>query len=49
MTRPQVVDGETACNMLRIYRISSSGQPTRGGLPAWGLGEVLTTPYRENV
>ena len=28
--------------------ISSRGQPTRGGPPAWGLGEVLTTPPREN-
>jgi hypothetical protein len=24
-------------------------QPTRGGPPAWGLGEVLTTPHRKNV
>jgi hypothetical protein len=23
--------------------ISSRGQPTRGGPPAWGLGELLTT------
>ena len=23
------------------------GQPTRGGPPAWGLGEALTTPPRE--
>ena len=30
---------------LRIYWISSCEQPTRGGLPAWGLGEVLTTPH----
>ena len=22
----------------------SGGQPPRGGPPAWGLGEVLTTP-----
>ena len=29
---------------LLIYRISSRGQPTRGGPPAWGLGKVLTTP-----
>ena len=29
---------------LRINWISSRGQPTRGGPPAWGLGEVLTTP-----
>jgi hypothetical protein len=28
---------------------SSRGQPTRGGPPAWGLGEVLTTPSRENT
>ena len=32
---------------LRINRISSRGQPTRGGPPAWGLGEALTTPLRE--
>ena len=25
------------------------GQPTRGGLPAWGLGELLTTPHPKNV
>ena len=24
--------------------MSSRGQPTRGGPPAWGLGEVLTNP-----
>jgi hypothetical protein len=29
--------------------ISSRGQPTRGGPPAWGLGEVLTTPHRKNL
>ena len=23
------------------------GQPTRGGPPAWGLDEVLTTPLRK--
>jgi len=28
---------------LRIYRNSSRRQPSRGGPPAWGLGEVLTT------
>jgi hypothetical protein len=31
---------------LRIYWISSRGQPTRGGPQAWGLG--LTTPHRKN-
>jgi hypothetical protein len=30
---------------LRICRIGSSGQLTRGGIPAWGLAEVLATPY----
>jgi hypothetical protein len=28
---------------------SSRGQPTRGGPPAWGWGEVLTTPHRKNL
>ena len=23
------------------------GQPTWGGLPAWGMDEVLTTPHRK--
>jgi hypothetical protein len=30
---------------LRIYWISSRGQPTVGGLPAWGLGGRLTNPH----
>jgi len=29
-----------AANKLNNHR----GHPTRGGPPAWGLGEVLTTP-----
>jgi len=33
---------------LGIYRISSFGQPTRGGSPAWELGYVLKTPHRKN-
>jgi hypothetical protein len=32
-----------------IYRVSSCGQPTRGGPSAWGLVEVLTTPRLVNV
>ena len=32
-----------AANILK----SSRGQPTRGGPPAWGLGEVLTTTLRK--
>ena len=49
MERPQVVDGGTSSwyeRYLRIYRIISRGQPTRSGTPAWGLGDVLTTPHR---
>ena len=45
MARPHVADGGTASNMEG----SSRGQPTRGGPPAWGLGEVLTTPTRNNI
>jgi len=29
--------------------MNSSGQQTRGGPPTWGMGEVLTNPYRKNV
>jgi len=32
---------------LRIYEISSRGQPTRVSPPASVLGEVLTTPHRK--
>ena len=45
MARPQVSDGGTASNMEG----SSRGQPTRGGPPAWGLGEVLTNTTRNNM
>ena len=34
---------------LRIYRIRSRGQPTRGKPPAWSSCEVLATPHRENL
>jgi len=34
-----------AANILK----SSRGQPTRGGPPAWGFGDVLTIPYSKNV
>ena len=52
MARPQVADGGTACRYgewLRIYGISSRGQSTRDGPPAWGLGDVVTTPHHENL
>ena len=32
----------------RIIREIGDLQPTRGGPPAWGLGDALTTPPREN-
>jgi hypothetical protein len=28
---------------------SSSGQPTTGGLPAWGMSEGLTTPFHKEI
>jgi hypothetical protein len=34
---------------LRIYCISSRGQPTRGDPSACGLGEGLTTPHRKKT
>jgi hypothetical protein len=41
MARPRVADGGDC------LRVSSRGLPTRGGPPAWGLGEGLTT-HRKN-
>ena len=36
------------CVAANIYlKKNIRGQPTRGGPPAWGLGEVLTTPRRK--
>jgi len=37
-----------------IWRVAANilislGQPTRGGPPVWGLGEVLTTRHRKNL
>jgi hypothetical protein len=32
---------------LQIYLLSSRGQPTRGGPPAWGLGVELTAPHHK--
>jgi hypothetical protein len=46
MACPQVVD---RVDGLQIWRVAVNilnkqrGQPTRGGLPAWGLGGWLTT------
>ena len=38
-------DMEGSCEY--IGEKSSRGLPTRGGHPAWGLGESLTTPRRK--
>jgi hypothetical protein len=32
--------------LLRVYLISSRGQPARGGPPGWALPVGLTTPQR---
>jgi hypothetical protein len=32
-----------------VYLISSRGQPTGGGPPAFGLGRGLTTPHRKTL
>ena len=37
------------CRVAEKYLISSHGQETRGGPPAWALVEVLTSPRRKNV
>jgi hypothetical protein len=46
------MDGGTASRYggwLRIHWISSRRQRTRGGLPDWGLGGLLTTPHRKRL
>jgi len=48
MAGSQVVDGglasnmEDSCEYIKKKKKSRCGQPTRGGPPSWGLGEVLT-------
>jgi hypothetical protein len=42
-------------NGLQIWRVAANilnkqlRRPTRGGPPAWGLGEVLTNPHQKNL
>jgi hypothetical protein len=39
-------------NGLQIWRVAAnifSKQPTRGGPPAWRLGEILRTPHRKKI
>jgi hypothetical protein len=37
-----------SCKMFDEYRSMCRGQPTKGGPPAWGLGEGLKKPDRKN-
>jgi hypothetical protein len=48
MAHPQLTDGGTAPRCGRYVRIylSSLGQPTKGGPPAWALSEVLTSHHK---
>jgi hypothetical protein len=52
MARLQVADGGKSLQMRRvaeIYSISSCGQATSGGPPAWVLGVGLTIPYHKTL
>jgi hypothetical protein len=52
MARPQDAVGGTASHMegsCEKILNKQSRKPTRDGPPAWGLGEMLTTPQRKNV
>ena len=52
MARPQSADEGTASRYgrwPRIYRKGSTGQPTRGGPPGWGLGALLTSPHFKHI
>jgi len=52
MARPYLAGGGDPfrhVRLLRIWWINSREQPTRGGPPAWGRGNELTTPNLENV
>ena len=52
VANPQVADVETTSGygrQMRIYGISSNGHPTRGGRPAWGFAEMLTTPHHKKI
>ena len=53
MAHPQVADGRTASNMEGRIAVNVLNKQSRtadkGWAPAWGLGEVLTTPHRKNV
>ena len=50
MVCPQVADGGTASNMEGAMNILNKQSRTadKGGPPAWGLGEVLTTAHHKN-
>jgi hypothetical protein len=47
---PRIISNKItfAFTLFVIFLNYVGKQPTRGGTPAWGLGEVLTTPPRGN-
>jgi hypothetical protein len=45
VVRLQMVDGLQIWKVAANIFSSSCRQPTRGGLPAWGLSVGLTTPH----
>jgi hypothetical protein len=47
MERPLIVDGGDGIQICRAAAdiLISRGRSTRGGPPAWRLGEGLTTPH----
>jgi hypothetical protein len=52
MARPWIAGGVTESRyrgQLRIYWISSRGQPTKGFPPPWESGEVITTPQCKSL
>ena len=52
MARSRVADGRMDSNMESTWdyiRIISRGHSAGGGPPAWGSGEVPTTPRNENL
>jgi hypothetical protein len=48
VARPRVVDGGDGLGYGGQLRISSRGQRTRSGPPAWRVGKGVTTPHRKN-
>jgi len=52
MARPRIGDGGDGLQILKVavnILDKQPQQPIRGGPPAWGLGEGLTTPHRKKT